>query len=203
MLIFQKFIHSWLCYELVKVLYVFGIQPQIRSDISGWPQELHTAFNYLNNKQHKHKETALKVLGILFDKTEHNNKKITNSAAACRTYAILLWCQRDKVHTRMWQYHCIILVTLFLILLYNACFMFQHNKTIYLLISALDHFDLGTNDDTFMSTMSKFTNPALISKQEFHAIINDFAFTQFFTLHSFIYSWALLVCSRCSKNYLN
>jgi hypothetical protein len=99
--------------------------------------------------------------------------------------------------------HCIILVTLFLVLLYNACFMCQHNKTIYLLISALDHFDLGTNDDTFMSTMSKSTNPALISKQEFQAIINDFAFTQFFTLHFFIYSWALLVCSQCSKNYLN
>jgi hypothetical protein len=70
MLIFQKFIHSWFCYELVKVLYVFGLQPQIRSDIFGWSQELHAAFDYLNNKQHKHKETALKVLNILFEKTK-------------------------------------------------------------------------------------------------------------------------------------
>jgi hypothetical protein len=78
MLIFQQFIHSWLCYELVKVLYVFGLQPQKRSDISGWSQELYTAFDYLNNKQHDHKETALKVLDILFDKTKHNSyfKKI-------------------------------------------------------------------------------------------------------------------------------
>jgi hypothetical protein len=50
MLIFQQFIHSWFCYELVKVLYVFGLQPQIRSDISGWSQEPHAAFNYLNRK---------------------------------------------------------------------------------------------------------------------------------------------------------
>jgi hypothetical protein len=73
MLIFQQFIHSWLHYELVKVLYVFGLQPQIRSDISGWSQELHTAFDYLNNKQHEHKETVLRVLDILFDKTKHNS----------------------------------------------------------------------------------------------------------------------------------
>jgi hypothetical protein len=101
--------------------------------------------------------------------------------------------------------HCIIYVSLFLVLLYNACFMFQHNKTTNLIISALDCFYLGTtvDDDTFMSTMSKSTNSALISKQEFHAIINNFAFTQFFTLHSFIYSWALLVRSQCSKYYLN
>ncbi len=73
MLIFQQYIHSWICYELVKVLYVFGLLPQIRSDISGWSQKLHTAFNYLNNKQHKHKEMPLRVLDILFDKTKHNS----------------------------------------------------------------------------------------------------------------------------------
>ncbi len=73
MLIFQQFIHSWLCYELVKVLYIFGLQPQIRSDISDWSQELHTAFNYFNNKQPKHKEMTMKVLDTLFDKTKHNS----------------------------------------------------------------------------------------------------------------------------------
>jgi hypothetical protein len=101
--------------------------------------------------------------------------------------------------------NCIIPVTLFLVLPYNACFTFQHDKTTNLLISALDRFNLGTTveDDTFMSTMSKSTNPTLISKQEFHAIIYNFAFTQFLTLHSFIYSWALLVHLQCSKYYLN
>ncbi len=52
---------------------MFGLQPQIRSDISGWSQELHTIFNYLNNKQHEHKEMARKVLNILFNKTKHNS----------------------------------------------------------------------------------------------------------------------------------
>jgi hypothetical protein len=63
-------------------------------------------------------------------------------------------------------YHTI-LVALFLVLLYNACFTFQHNKTTNLLISVLDCFDLGNtiDDDTFMSTKSKSTNSALISKQ--------------------------------------
>jgi hypothetical protein len=72
MLIFQQFIHSWLCYELVKVLNVLGLQPQLKYDISNWSQELHTAFDYSNNKQHEqHKVLALKVLDTLFDKTEH------------------------------------------------------------------------------------------------------------------------------------
>jgi hypothetical protein len=73
MLIFQKFIHSWLCYELVKLLYVFGLQPQIRSEISDWSQELHTTFNYFNNKQLEHKEMTMKVLDTLFDKTKHTS----------------------------------------------------------------------------------------------------------------------------------
>ncbi len=73
MLIFRQFIHSWLCYELVKVLYVFGLQPQIRSDTSDWSQELHTTFDYFTNKQHEHKEMALKVLVARFDKTKHNS----------------------------------------------------------------------------------------------------------------------------------
>ncbi len=101
--------------------------------------------------------------------------------------------------------HWIIHVTLFLVSLYNACFTFQHNKATNLLISALDHFDLGTtvDNDTFMTTVSKSTNSALFSKQEYHTIIKKFAFTQFFTLHSFIYSWAFWVRSQCSKYYLN
>ncbi len=94
--------------------------------------------------------------------------------------------------------HSIITVTLFLVLIYYACITFQHDKTTNLLISALDCFDLGTtiDGDTFMTTISKSTNTMLISKQEFHSIINNFAFTQFFTLHSFIYSWAFLVRSQ-------
>jgi hypothetical protein len=82
MLIFQQFIHSRLCYELVKVLYVIGLQPQIRSDISDWSQELYTPFDYFNNKQQEHKEMALKVQDTLFDKTKHTSyfNKITSGS---------------------------------------------------------------------------------------------------------------------------
>jgi hypothetical protein len=73
MLVFQQFIHSWMCYELVKVLYVFDLQPQIRSDISDWSQALHAAFDYFSNEQQEHKEMALKVLDTLFDKSKHNS----------------------------------------------------------------------------------------------------------------------------------
>jgi hypothetical protein len=68
MLTFHQFIHSWLCYELVKVLYVYGLQPQIRSDISDWSQELQTMLDYFNDKQQEYKEMGLKVLDTLFDK---------------------------------------------------------------------------------------------------------------------------------------
>jgi hypothetical protein len=104
MLIFQQLIDSWLCYVLVKVLHVFGLQPQIRSDISGWSQELHAAFNYLNNKQHKHKETALKVLNIFFDKTKHNSyfgkiilgskQKFTNMKNPTFCLVMLTWLRQ-------------------------------------------------------------------------------------------------------------
>jgi hypothetical protein len=73
MLIFQQFIHSWLFYELMKVLYEFGLQPQLRSDIPDWSQALHTAFDYFNNKQQEYKEMALKALNTLFDKTKHSS----------------------------------------------------------------------------------------------------------------------------------
>jgi hypothetical protein len=73
-LIFQQFIHSWVCYELVKVLHVFGLQPKIQSDIAEWLPELHKTFSYLTDKKlPQNKEDAMKVLDILFTKTEHNS----------------------------------------------------------------------------------------------------------------------------------
>jgi hypothetical protein len=56
----------------------------------------------------------------------------------------------------------VIPVTLFLVALYNACFMFQEDKKNNLLISALDTFDLGADvgQDKFITTFSesKFPN---------------------------------------------
>lgn len=53
--------------------------------------------------------------------------------------------------------HIVIPVTVFLVTLYNASFMFDENKSRNLLVSALKRFDLGStvDDNTFMNTMSK------------------------------------------------
>jgi hypothetical protein len=52
----------------------------------------------------------------------------------------------------------IIPVTMFLVMLYNACFMYQSNKKSNMLITALDTFDLGANIDheLFMNTLSEY-----------------------------------------------
>jgi hypothetical protein len=52
----------------------------------------------------------------------------------------------------------IIPVTIFLVMLFNACFMYQPKADTNLLITALDRFDYGMSltNDTFMNTLSKF-----------------------------------------------
>jgi hypothetical protein len=51
----------------------------------------------------------------------------------------------------------VILVSVFLMTLYNTCFMFQEDKTDNMLIKALEHFNLTPNldDETFFTTLSK------------------------------------------------
>jgi hypothetical protein len=51
----------------------------------------------------------------------------------------------------------IIPVTMFVVMLYNACFMYQCDKRSNLLITALDTFDLGASVDheKFMNTLSE------------------------------------------------
>ncbi len=51
----------------------------------------------------------------------------------------------------------IIIVTVFLVMLFNACFMHQPMAGTNLLITALNGYDYGISltNDTFMSTLSK------------------------------------------------
>jgi hypothetical protein len=71
---FQEFIQSWVGYELVKVLRVFGLQPQIRSDLANWSPKLFATFTYLSDRtNNKHREKATKKLDLLFDRTDHNS----------------------------------------------------------------------------------------------------------------------------------
>jgi len=70
-LIFKTFIHSWLCYECIKVMYVFGLQPKIRSGISTWSDNLGFMLQYFNIKQkeEQRKTKATDLLAIFFEKT--------------------------------------------------------------------------------------------------------------------------------------
>ena len=73
MLIFQSFMHSWVCYECLKVLSVFGLQPTIRADIGSWSPQLCDLFTFYSDKT-KNVECqigAAKAVDLLFDSTDH------------------------------------------------------------------------------------------------------------------------------------
>ena len=64
---------SW-CYELVKIMHVFGLQPKLRSDIADWSPELHKTFGYFANKKlPEYKVGAMNVREILLNKTKKNS----------------------------------------------------------------------------------------------------------------------------------
>ena len=66
--------HSWVGYELVKVLLIFGLTPKIRDDLEDWSPDLFNVFTYMGNKKwDTNKEEADRVLTILFQKTQHNS----------------------------------------------------------------------------------------------------------------------------------
>ncbi len=71
---FQELMHSWVGYELVKVLLTFGLSPKIQEDLDSWSPDLFNLFSYLGNKQWdpSKKERAEELLTILFDKTLHH-----------------------------------------------------------------------------------------------------------------------------------
>jgi hypothetical protein len=58
---------------------MFGLQPKIRSDIADWSQNLHNTFSYFTVKKlPEYKDDAMRVLNILFNKTEHNSYFVKN-----------------------------------------------------------------------------------------------------------------------------
>ena len=66
--------HSWVGYELIKVLLIFGLTPKIRDDLEDWSPDLFNVFTYMGNKKRDtNKEEADRVLTILFQKTQHNS----------------------------------------------------------------------------------------------------------------------------------
>jgi hypothetical protein len=73
------------------------------------------------------------------------------------------YAKYTKIHNISYINNCdgwnkIISVTMFLVTLFNACFMYQTNPRNNLLLTALTGFDYGKSltNDTFMNTLSKF-----------------------------------------------
>jgi hypothetical protein len=73
-LLFQEFIQSWVGYELVKVMNVFGLQPKIRTDLADWAPDLFATFTYLTNRtKNEYKDKAYKMGDKVFDQTKHSS----------------------------------------------------------------------------------------------------------------------------------
>ena len=71
---FQDLIHSWVGYELVKVLLSFGLTPKICEDLEEWSPDLFNVFTYMGDKKRETKKNeAERILTILFQKTQHNS----------------------------------------------------------------------------------------------------------------------------------
>ncbi len=86
-------------------------------------------------------------------------------------------------------YYHIIPVTLFLTMLFNACMTYQEDKTMNLLISAINCFDIGAtvHDEIFMNTLGTITIFALISKLEFHTKLTRSHINRLFLLPLHLY----------------
>ena len=68
---FEHIIHSWVGYELVKILLKYGLSPSVRSDLNDWSQDLFELFAYFGEKKRDSTKKPATQLTILFDKTEH------------------------------------------------------------------------------------------------------------------------------------
>ena len=69
----------------------------------------------------------------------------------------------------------IIPFTLFLTMLFNACFTYQESNARNMLVDALDTFDLKStlHDDTFMNTLSKYISSYKFFNFEIFCIISS------------------------------
>ncbi len=49
--LFEHLMHSWVGYELVKVLLKFGLSPKLRGDLNEWSPDLYQLFSDFGDKQ--------------------------------------------------------------------------------------------------------------------------------------------------------
>ena len=108
--LFAHILHSWVGYELVKVLLAFGLSPKLRDDLNDWSLDLFNVFSYLGDKQRdsSKKDEAERLLQILFNKTEHisyfgklpfgKKTKIVKMENTTIPLVILTWLRQLQEH---------------------------------------------------------------------------------------------------------
>jgi hypothetical protein len=63
--------HSWVGYEIVQILFKYGLTPKIWTDLQDWSPQLHELFSYFEDKQRSTSNKPTEMLEILFEGTEH------------------------------------------------------------------------------------------------------------------------------------
>ncbi len=117
----------------------------------------HMASKITNSLVTDHYENPFKVGIINFIARFGNYTRIAPYLKILGAYSkyVEMTVQYINGHTGKVQ---IIPVTMFLVMLYNACFIYQSDKKSNMLITALDTFDLGANvnHELFTNTLSEY-----------------------------------------------
>jgi hypothetical protein len=92
-------------------------------------------------------------------------------------------------------YDQVVPVTIFLVIMYNACMLYQNNKKTNLLISTLQRFDMigKVSDNTFIDTMSEYLCDTYILNLEYYAHI----YLNFYIINQKMIRRIILVCFGC------
>ena len=69
--IFHKMIHTWVTYEVVKMLYLFGLKPTINEKLKEWSPDIYNLVKYVTDGKDHDKGSAEQAREVLFKKTTH------------------------------------------------------------------------------------------------------------------------------------
>ena len=99
--------HSWVGYELVKVLLKYGLSPKLWGDLNEWLPDLYKLFSYFGNKQRDSSKSPTQLI-TLFEKTEHcsyfgklsfgKRTKFEKMANTTIPLVILTWLRQLQEH---------------------------------------------------------------------------------------------------------
>ena len=121
-LLFHELMHSWVAYEILKVLIIYGLQPTtLNSNLNKWSEDLYDVFKYVMTRNIKHKKNADRVLDVLFNAKLHcghftkstfgTKSAFLKMENATLTLVILTWlrqlqqffCESDTQHNGDWS----------------------------------------------------------------------------------------------------